>query len=347
MIPEPMAKHIRKILIAHAIGASTILHANIIPENQCAIIVGSTADPADAGKLVSKYSSVAKKMAVIKSNNGYYAASLGIFDRKEGIDLLAKLKAEAKIPSDAICANHSRFVEVMYLDNATTKASDSALSANAHKTDKKTELNRNAEISKSNDEKKITEENKIRQKEADTKTAQIKRSVNSAPKVQYIADRKSKGESIPIGEEALFFIVGGHHQGGSERIAVTKCTTIVDLHMHDIMPELKLDSDYYKEIATLRIITDYSKINWKSESYNQYANGAEELVLQCAEPCRRFEHYQDNNSEYAETYSKGLKTLAVFMGNNTLKSDITGLKQRYIRAIEVAKKSCPGITSKF
>lgn len=106
----------KKILIINAILAimigSNLSYASPISSSQCAIIVGASNDKSIVEQMVKKYSSVALTPAIIKSNNGYFAGSIGVLNQADGKFLVSKLKAEGSLPKDAYCGNSERFVAI-------------------------------------------------------------------------------------------------------------------------------------------------------------------------------------------------------------------------------------------
>ena len=60
--------------------AVNFVSASVIPEGKCAIITGASKSKKDVLKTLKKYSNYVDPIAV-ESNNGYFAFSLGIYEK--------------------------------------------------------------------------------------------------------------------------------------------------------------------------------------------------------------------------------------------------------------------------
>lgn len=98
----------------------------LIPNAQCAVIVMASKDTQLVLDTLKKYQDIAPSPSAIESNNGFFAASLGIFDRAEGASFIKAQLANGLLPKDAYCGNTERYVRVLYPSAAFTALSDSA-----------------------------------------------------------------------------------------------------------------------------------------------------------------------------------------------------------------------------
>ena len=99
---------------------------SIIPKSKCAIITGASKDVAQVLKILKSYEDYGMPVA-IKSNNGYFGTSIGIYNNSEGKKLTKKFINDGIIPNDSYCGNAKRFIQVLYPDNNFTSLNEADL----------------------------------------------------------------------------------------------------------------------------------------------------------------------------------------------------------------------------
>jgi hypothetical protein len=107
------------IAAALLLGATLITsnHAEakrLIPNEQCAVIVMASKDTQLVLDSLRNYQAIAPSPLAIESNNGFFAASLGIFSRSEGASFIKTQLAAGRLPKDAYCGNTERYVRTIY-----------------------------------------------------------------------------------------------------------------------------------------------------------------------------------------------------------------------------------------
>lgn len=86
----------------------------LIPDDQCAVIVMASKDTQQVLDALKTYQDIAPSPVVIESNNGFFAAALGIFDRAEGASFMMTPRAAGRLPKDAYCGNTERYAQILY-----------------------------------------------------------------------------------------------------------------------------------------------------------------------------------------------------------------------------------------
>jgi hypothetical protein len=93
---------------------------SVIPSSDCAAIIMASKDQKVVLETLKKYADLAPSPVLIRSNNGYYAAALGIFNKKEGVAFIKENVGANRIPKDSICTNASRFIEILHPNESFT-----------------------------------------------------------------------------------------------------------------------------------------------------------------------------------------------------------------------------------
>ena len=91
------------------------------------LVIASRSTEADAIALAQSYAPRFPTAAVFRSNNGFYAVTLGWAGRDEGAGLLQSLVAQGAIPGDAYFHNGERYAEAVWTANNSHYSSVSAL----------------------------------------------------------------------------------------------------------------------------------------------------------------------------------------------------------------------------
>ncbi len=91
------------------------------------LVIASRSTEADAIALAQSYAPRFPTAAVFRSNNGFYAVTLGWAGRDEGAGLLQSLVAQGSFPGDAYFHNGERYAEAVWTANNSHYSSVSAL----------------------------------------------------------------------------------------------------------------------------------------------------------------------------------------------------------------------------
>jgi hypothetical protein len=132
------------------------LKANIIPSDQCAIILMATKNKSEAFVELKKYENIAINPILVESNNGFFAASLGLIKKTESQKFIKD--NEKILPKGTYCGNTDRYVSIIRInqDNENNQPSKSI--------DAKVELKKQAvnagDVKKEVNEEKIVNNNK-------------------------------------------------------------------------------------------------------------------------------------------------------------------------------------------
>lgn len=100
---------------------------SVIPAGNCAIITGASQDIQQILETLRPYQSFTRPLA-IQSNNGFYAASAGIYPDFMAQDVLTNMISSGLIPADSYCDNVDRFINVLLPNPDFTKLEVSLLS---------------------------------------------------------------------------------------------------------------------------------------------------------------------------------------------------------------------------
>ena len=106
--------------------------ASVIPDGKCAIITGASKSKKDVLKALKKYSDYVDPIAV-ESNNGYFAFSLGIYEKSKSKSVLNEFKGKGLIPKDSYCGNVKRFIAILYPNKDYTALTDQPSNQNDSK----------------------------------------------------------------------------------------------------------------------------------------------------------------------------------------------------------------------
>lgn len=111
--------HLSSFLVA-VLGLVELAHGDpatlkaVVPMGQCVLITMASKDDATILSELQKYRDFAP--IGVRSNNGFTAAAVGIYNTADGQQLAKTLKAEGRIPPDSYCGNSERFVQLVYPD---------------------------------------------------------------------------------------------------------------------------------------------------------------------------------------------------------------------------------------
>jgi hypothetical protein len=96
---------------------------SVIPSTDCAAIVMASKEQEIVLETLKKYANMAPSPVLIQSSNGYFAAALGIFNKKEGLAFVKENISANRIPKDSVCLNAKRFIGILYPNESFTALS--------------------------------------------------------------------------------------------------------------------------------------------------------------------------------------------------------------------------------
>jgi len=82
----------------------------VIPHDKCALIVASRKTKKDVRDYIDENITSTRYLNIYKSNNGWYAISIGFLKEYQKNSILKNWKKIGKIPSDSLCSKGSRYL---------------------------------------------------------------------------------------------------------------------------------------------------------------------------------------------------------------------------------------------
>lgn len=88
---------------------------------ECTIVVASRQTIREVKSYINENISDKRFLKVYKSENGWYAITIGELKKGEIEPILSKWKASGKIPQDSFCTRGTKFVQEVNLDTGTSR----------------------------------------------------------------------------------------------------------------------------------------------------------------------------------------------------------------------------------
>lgn len=94
----------------------------VIPKNKCALIVASRKTKKDVKAYIDDNITNTRYLNIYKSNNDWYAISIGFLKRSQHKSIINQWKKIGKIPSDSLCSSGSRYLYEVSPDQPIEKS---------------------------------------------------------------------------------------------------------------------------------------------------------------------------------------------------------------------------------
>ena len=98
------------LTITFCLWSTTTISSEFVPDNECALIVASRQTIGEVNEYIATLDDT-RHLAVYKSQNGWYAISIGTLEPHQIQPVMSKWKSQGKIPYDSFCSKGTRFTD--------------------------------------------------------------------------------------------------------------------------------------------------------------------------------------------------------------------------------------------